>query len=31
MLTKWPAGVIAVRAGGAVIAVIGALFLFGVL
>jgi urease accessory protein len=30
-LTKWPAGVIAVRAGGAVIAVIGALFLFGVL
>jgi len=31
MLTKWPAGVIAVRGGGAVIAVIGALFLFGVL
>ncbi len=31
LLTKWPWGTIAVKVGGAVIAIIGGLFLFGVL
>ena len=31
LLTKWPWGTIAVKVGGAVIAIIGGLFLFGIL